>query len=114
VTFRLISSFPKRINGNVPTQGVQTNRSLTIKVYTKEILDSGTGTISGITTVENIPCSRRVRLYDKHSGRLIREMFSNSVGEYKFERINANLEYFVVAHDHLRIYNGVISDMLTP
>lgn len=74
----------------------------------------GSGTISGIVTIENIPGSRKVRLYRKQDGMLIRETWSAANGAYSFTNIDPAWEYFVVAHDHLRVYNGVIQDMLTP
>lgn len=74
----------------------------------------GNGTISGIVTIENIPGSRKVRLYRKHDGMLIRETWSAANGAYSFTNIDPAWEYFVVAHDHLRVYNGVIQDMLVP
>lgn len=74
----------------------------------------GNGTISGTVTIENIPGSRKVRLFRKQDGMLIRETWSAANGAYIFERIDPNWEYFVVAHDHLRVYNGVIQDMLVP
>lgn len=79
-----------------------------------ETQTTGSGTISGIVTIENIPGSRKVRLYRKHDGMLLRETWSAPNGAYSFPRIDPNWEYFVVAHDHLRVYNGVIQDMLTP
>lgn len=79
-----------------------------------ETTTTGSGTISGTVTIENIPGARKVRLYRKNDGLLIRETWSAPNGAYIFERIDPNWEYFVVAHDHLRVYNGVIQDMLTP
>jgi hypothetical protein len=80
----------------------------------KNIYQGGSGTIQGTTTIENIPGARQVRLYDKHSGLLVAETWSSPVGHYEFNNIDSSKEYFVVAHDHLRVYNGVISDMLNP
>ena len=79
-----------------------------------ETQTTGGGTISGIVTIENIPGSRKVRLYRKHDGMLIRETWSAANGAYSFTNIDPAWEYFVVAHDHLRVYNGVIQDMLVP
>jgi hypothetical protein len=80
----------------------------------KNIYQGGSGTIQGTTTIENIPGARQVRLYDKRSGLLVAETWSSPVGRYEFNNIDPSKEYFVVAHDHLRVYNGVISDMLNP
>jgi hypothetical protein len=90
---------------------VKAGKDLTARVG---VYFDGYGVISGVTTVENAPKARRVRLYDKVSGLLLRETFSNSVGQYEFNSLDPAREYFVVAHDHLRIYNAVVQDMLTP
>lgn len=76
--------------------------------------NAGNGVISGVVTIENIPGSRKVRLYRKQDGMLIRETWSAANGAYSFTNIDPAWEYFVVAHDHLRVYNGVIQDMLVP
>ena len=83
-------------------------------VWRWETQTTGSGTISGIVTIENIPGSRKVRLYRKHDGMLLREMWSAPSGAYSFTNLDPAWEYFVVAHDHLRIYNGVIQDMIQP
>lgn len=80
----------------------------------KNVWNNGVASIQGVTTIENIPGARQVRLYDKSTGQLVNQTFSNAVGQYIFNNVDATREYFVVAHDHLRVYNGVISDMLTP
>lgn len=72
------------------------------------------GTIEGTTTIENIPGSRRVRLFDKATAFLVAETWSSPVGHYEFNNLDTTREYFAVAHDHLRVYNGVIQDMLQP
>lgn len=79
-----------------------------------EVQTSGNGRIAGKVTIENIPGSRKVRLYRKADGMLIRETWSASNGDYSFEGIDPNWEYFVVSHDHLRVHNAVVSDMIDP
>lgn len=113
MSLRFISMFPTRLNGNAHVQSLGSFRAAGA-TYKFDPVDGGLGVITGVTTVENVPRSRRVRLYEKLSGRLIRETFSNSVGQYTFANIDATREYFVVAHDHLRVYNAVVQDMLTP
>lgn len=79
-----------------------------------EVQTSGLGRIAGIVTIENIPGSRKVRLYRKHDGMLMRETWSAANGAYSFENLDPNWEYFVVSHDHLRVHNAVVSDMIDP
>lgn len=83
-------------------------------VWLWETVTTGSGRIAGKVTVENIPASRKVRLYRKHDGMLLRETWSKPTGEYEFNNIDPAWEYFVVAHDHLRVHNAVISDMIDP
>lgn len=80
----------------------------------KNIYQGGTGTIQGTVTIENIPGARQVRLFDKRTGLVIGETWSSVTGHYGFNNIDPTREYFVVAHDHLRVYNAVVQDMLTP
>lgn len=113
-TGKLVGTSVNRLNGNVLSQSPL--RGVFVKgVYARlDPIDGGSGTISGLVTIENIPGSRKVRLYRKHDGRLMRETWSSPTGAYSFTNIDPTIEYFVVAHDHLRVYNGVIQDMLTP
>lgn len=113
-TSKLVGTLVNRLNGNVLSQSLFRGTFVDGSYARLDLIDGGTGVISGILTIEHIPGSRRVRLYRKHDGRLVREMWSSPTGAYSFANIDASLEYFIVAHDHLRVYNGVISDMLKP
>jgi hypothetical protein len=75
---------------------------------------SGKGVFEGVVTIETTTfASRLVRMYDKNTGLLVDQTWSAPVtGAYRFENFDETREYFFVAHDHLRVYNGVISDML--
>lgn len=76
--------------------------------------DGGTGSISGKVTVDDNPDSRKVRLYDLRSGRLLRTTWSAADGTYRFTGLDPAREYFVVGHDFTRTYNAVIQDMVKP
>lgn len=105
---------PYRVYG---TQVQQSPRAASLAkggVWQWEVQTSGTGRIAGKVTIENIPGARKVRLYRKHDGMLLRETWSAANGDYSFERLDPNWEYFVVAHDHLRVHNAVVSDMIDP
>ena len=80
----------------------------------KNIYQGGSGSVEGIVTIENIPGARQVRLFDKRTGLVVGETWSSPTGHYEFNNIDPTREYFVVAHDHLRVYNAVVQDMLTP
>lgn len=86
---------------------VSNDKRLYLNVY-----QGGATSISGTVTIENVPAARRVRLYDRHSGLLVAETFSSVTGAYSFHNLDGDREYFAVAHDHLRVYNAVVQDML--
>jgi len=77
----------------------------------------GDGRIAGTVKVDSTPdypVWRRVRLFAKRDGRLVREMWSDPVtGAYAFDYINRALQYVVIAHDHTGAYQAVVSDTPT-
>lgn len=76
-------------------------------------LYDGTASISGVVTENGLPVVRYVRLFDKVSGTLVRVTRSAADGSYRFNRVKANHEWFVVSHDtENRAYNAVIQDMI--
>lgn len=56
------------------------------------------------------PVSRRVRLFRKRDGRLVRETWSDAAGNYAFEHLRHDIDYCVVSYDHTGLYNAAISD----
>jgi hypothetical protein len=75
---------------------------------------SGAGRVSGTTTINNVPGARVVRLFHKKTAVLVAQTWSAPDGAYSFTGLDPSAEYFAVAHDHLRTYNAVVQDMLTP
>lgn len=81
-----------------------------------DVVDGGrfkvTGNTERISTPAgsaNVPVSRRVRLHDQLTGKLVRETWSYAgTGNYVFDRIRAGV-FYVVAFDHTGAYNGVIA-----
>ena len=60
------------------------------------------------------PAWRRVRLFTRRDGRLVREQWSDPVtGAYRFEHINPTIEYTLVAYDHTGQHQAVVSDAPT-
>lgn len=60
------------------------------------------------------PVWRRVRLFSRRDGRLVREQWSDPVtGAYSFDWINPGHEYTLVAYDHTGVYQAAISDIPT-
>ena len=82
----------------------------------RDIYDGGAYQITG--TVEELGAvgSYRVRLFDRQSGRCIRERWSSSDGSYFFPYIAYRESgYFTVAYDHGdNPLNAAIADYLTP
>lgn len=84
----------------------------------RDFAAGGAGLIQG--TVKNkgtpdFPVWRRVRLFTRRDGKLIREAWSDPVtGAYAFRWLDQALRYFVIAHDHTGQYNAEISDDITP
>ena len=89
-------------------------RGLGLAKGSKNVLQGGSGRVAGTVTIENVPGARQVRLFNKRSGLLVSEVWSSPTGQYAFDGVDADQEYFVVTHDHLRVYNAVVQDMLAP
>lgn len=84
----------------------------------KDIYFDGAGEISGKVSEQalpsDIPVIRKVALYLKETGALIRQQWSNAAGEYSFTNIDERFTYYVVAFDHTGTYNAVIRDNIVP
>ena len=82
-----------------------------------DALDGGALRIVGTTVnvgTPEVPVSRRVRLHDQPSGRVVREVWSDPVtGAYAFTNLRPGV-YYVNSFDHTGQYNGVISTDVTP
>ena len=76
----------------------------------KDTLFSGSGLISGTVTCTGVPSSRKVRLFDKQTARLVREVWSDDSGYYEFKDMILTKDYLVVSHDYTRVYNAVADD----
>lgn len=73
------------------------------------------GRISGNTTDQNgQPVSRRVRCFERRTGRIVRETWSNAAGYYQFDDLDPGKRFTVVAHDYSGTYNAVIADNAQP
>lgn len=67
-----------------------------------------------ITGTPDTPVRRRVRLLDKASGALMREVWSDAAtGAYDFPNIREG-ETIVLAEDHTAVFNAVVSDAVLP
>ena len=72
---------------------------------------AGTVAVDGTPTV---PVSRRVRLFDQLSARLVRETWSDpTTGAFAFEGLR-QAQYLVVSADHTALYDPVARDRVVP
>lgn len=98
-----------------PIPGKTTNGLARGMLSSRDLSDlGGNGRIHGDVKKVGSPDSpvwRRVRLFARRDGRLVREQWSDPVtGAYSFEYVNPSLEYTLVAYDHTGVYQAVISD----
>lgn len=79
--------------------------------------DGGTLRIAGDVGIDGATVTlvrRRVRLFHRQSGRLVRETWSDTgTGAFEFRNLKAQ-DYLVVSDDHTRYYNAVIADAVVP
>ncbi|GIT83738.1 hypothetical protein DSM16313_15200 [Acinetobacter seohaensis] len=59
----------------------------------------------------NIPC--RVRLFNKLTGRIVRDITTDQNGNYEFDHLLHSI-FFVVAHHPASQFNAVIQDNVVP
>lgn len=71
-----------------------------------------TSTITDKVLVKGAPVERKVCLYLRSSNELVATTWSDSAGNYRFDGLLINTEYYVLALDHTRQYNAVIQDMI--
>lgn len=80
------------------------------------LLFPGPGFVAGTVKVLSIPCARPVRLYDRATGRLLRQTASDGAGAYRFERLALGRQYVALALDDATaptMYNAAVADMVT-
>lgn len=81
-----------------------------------DVEDGGTYRVTGTTKVKGTPdlaVSRRVRLHDQLSGRVVREVWSTAgTGAYAFNRIRLGT-FYIASFDHTGLHNGVIATNVT-
>ena len=86
------------------------------RILRNNIIESGPCQIVGTVTELGVAGSYRVRLYNRVSAKLIREIWSATDGSYAFTGIAYRPNgYFVIAHDHgANPLNAAIADLVTP
>lgn len=77
-----------------------------------DLYDGGPYRVAGTVKIDGTPAtpvSRRVRLFHRQSGRLVREVWSAADGTFAFERV-AQAQYLVVADDYTGVYEAEAAD----
>lgn len=100
---RLARSAPLRHEGVSPTRHGELPSSRPRDFW-------GNGRVEGKVSIEGTPAARKVRLFDVLTGLLIAEAWSRRDGFYRFDFLDTQRDYFVLAHDHVRQFNAVIAD----
>lgn len=72
------------------------------------------GYIAGTVKIEGTVSSRRVRCYERASGRRAAETWSNEKGEYRVDGLDASRTYQIIAMDYALEYNAVVADNVQP
>ncbi|MHC9036935.1 hypothetical protein ACYTTR_14515, partial [Cobetia marina] len=52
----------------------------------------------------------RVRVHERATGRIVREMWSGVDGKYRFTDLDTRIAFYVMAFDHTLQQNAVVSD----
>lgn len=80
-----------------------------------DMRDGGPGAISEFVETQgspNIRVSRRVRLHEGRTGRLVRQVWSGTDGAYRFDSLRTDTDYTVIADDYTGTYPPVACDKL--
>jgi hypothetical protein len=70
----------------------------------------GDGFIAGLVTVEEVPARRLVRLLDAKTSHVVASVFSGLDGRYRFDQLNRERLYIVLANDYTQQFNAVVAD----
>jgi hypothetical protein len=67
-----------------------------------------------VITINSIPAKRRVRLFDSITGICLKEIISNSEGEFVFLNLRKDLTYTISTTDRGENYNDVLTANVFP
>ncbi|MFH7410654.1 carboxypeptidase regulatory-like domain-containing protein [Acinetobacter variabilis] len=70
-------------------------------------------TIKGAVKKQGLPTPCRVRLYERATGQILRDIATDHHGNYEFDHL-VNVAYYVTAFDPKRQFNAVIQDNIRP
>jgi hypothetical protein len=69
--------------------------------------------IKGEVKKQGLPTPCRVRLYERVTGQILRDIATDATGNYEFDHL-VNIAYYVTAFDPKRQFNAVIQDNVRP
>lgn len=72
------------------------------------------GEAEGIVTVGGQPAERKILLFERRNFKVIRTQWSKHNGSYRFDHLNPNKEFLMVALDHKKQYEPVSYDFIKP
>lgn len=72
------------------------------------------GSGDGIVTVNGVPASRHIFLFDAISMELLRRTASLANGHYIFNGLDSTKQYIMICRDHNKEYEPVAWDYVTP
>ena len=89
---------------------------LRMRCLTRDMVDGGGHQIVGTVDEMGVAGAYRVRLFERRTGRCVRETWSAADGSYSFPYIAYRYQgYFAVAFDHGdNPLNAAIADLITP
>lgn len=70
-------------------------------------------TIKGVVNKQGLPVPCRVRLYERTTGQILRDITTDEQGNYEFDHL-VKIAYYITAFDPLRQFNAVIQDNVRP
>lgn len=72
------------------------------------------GEAEGIVSVGGQPAERKILLFERQTFKVIRSKWSKTDGTYRFDYLNPDKEFFMVALDHKKQYEPVSYDFIKP
>ena len=72
------------------------------------------GEAEGIVSVGGQPAERNILLFERQTFKVIRTQWSKPDGTYRFDYLNPNKEFLMVALDHKKQYEPVSYDFIKP
>lgn len=92
--------------------------SPSVRLANSDVRSAGNGFIQGSVKVKTLggdtPVSRPVRLYRNDTGEFVWKTMSYPDGSYRFDNLDVDKRFFVVAFDSTGLYRAVIADNLKP